>query len=70
MNTFYSHRKLAENVYIEIAGIEYDDFAVGQVFEHRPGRTFSLEDHRLHALRAADLSARNRSLVKPSCSAW
>lgn len=59
MSTFYSHRKLAENVYIEIAGVEYDDFAVGQVFEHRPGRTFTAEDNRLHALRAADLSARN-----------
>ena len=32
MSTFYSHRKLADNVYIEIAGIEYDDFEVGQIF--------------------------------------
>lgn len=58
MNGFYSHRKLAENVYIEIAGVEYEDFAVGQVFEHRPGRTFTAEDIRLHALRGADLSPR------------
>lgn len=58
MNGFYSHRKLAEKVYIEIAGVEYEDFAVGQVFEHRPGRTFTAEDNRLHALRGADLSPR------------
>ncbi|MCS6924274.1 MAG: MaoC family dehydratase [Candidatus Binatia bacterium] len=58
MSGFYSHRKLAENVYIEIAGVEHEDFAVGQVFEHRPGRTFTAEDSRLHALRGADLSPR------------
>jgi itaconyl-CoA hydratase len=59
MSTFYSHRKLADNVYIEIAGIEYDDFEVGQIFEHRPGRTLTAEENRLHAMRSADLTMRN-----------
>jgi len=58
MGSFYSHRKLAENTYIEIAGVDYEDFAVGQIFEHRPGRTLSAEENRLHALRSADLSMR------------
>jgi itaconyl-CoA hydratase len=58
MGIFYSHRKLAENTYIEIAGVDYEDFAVGQIFEHRPGRTLTAEENRLHALRSADLSMR------------
>jgi itaconyl-CoA hydratase len=59
MSTFYSHRKLADQIYIEVAGIEYEDFAVGQVFEHRPGRTVTAEDNRLHARRSLDLSMRH-----------
>jgi itaconyl-CoA hydratase len=56
MGNFYSHRKVAENVYIEIAGVEYDDFTEGDVFEHRPGRTITAEENRDHALQSADLS--------------
>lgn len=63
MGTFYSHRKLADNVYMEIAGVEYEDFEVGQVFEHRPGRTFTAEENRIHAMRSADLSMRNVDAV-------
>ncbi len=63
MVTFYSHRKLADNSYIEIAGIDYEDFAVGQIFEHRPGRTFTAEENRRHAMRSADLSMRNVDAV-------
>jgi itaconyl-CoA hydratase len=59
MPNFYSHRKLADNVFIEIAGVEYEDFEEGQVFEHRPGRTISAEENRLHTLRSADLSMRH-----------
>ena len=28
MTTFYSHRKVADNTYIEVAGIEFEDFVV------------------------------------------
>lgn len=63
MSMFYSHRKLADNLYIEIAGVEYDDFEEGQVFEHRPGRTMTAEENRLHALRSADLSMQNVDTV-------
>ncbi|MGE0820977.1 MAG: MaoC family dehydratase [Candidatus Binatia bacterium] len=59
MPNFHSHRKLSANVYIEIAGVEYEDFAEGQIFEHRPGRTITAEENRLHALRSADLSFRD-----------
>ncbi len=63
MSQFHSHRKLEENVFMEIAGIEFEDFAVGQVFEHRPGRTFTAEDNRQHTFRSADLSARTADAV-------
>jgi itaconyl-CoA hydratase len=63
MATFVSHRKLAEQTYIEIAGVEYEDFAEGDVFEHRPGRTLTAEENRLHAMRSADLSMRTADVV-------
>lgn len=63
MTTFYSHRKVADNVYIEVAGIEFEDFAQGQVFEHRPGRTFTAEESRLHSIRSLDLSMRSVDAV-------
>jgi itaconyl-CoA hydratase len=63
MSTFHSHRKLANNVFIEIAGVEYEDFEEGHVFEHRPGRTITAEENRLHTLRSADLSMRNADAV-------
>ena len=58
MTTFYSHRKLADSTYIEVAGVEYDDFEEGDIFEHRPGRTLTAEENRIHALHSADLSIR------------
>jgi len=63
MPNFHSHRKLADNVFMEIAGVEYDDFEEGQVFEHRPGRTITVEENRLHVLRSADLSMRNSDSI-------
>lgn len=62
MSNLYSHRKLAENVFIEIAGVNFEDFEVGQIFEHRPGRTFTAEENRQHIMRSADLSMRNADL--------
>ena len=59
MSTFYSHRKLADTMFMEIAGVEYEDFEESQVFEHRPGRTITAEENRLHILRSADLSMRH-----------
>jgi len=58
MGNFYSHRKVADNTYIEVAGVEYDDFSEGDIFEHRPGRTITAEENRSHSLRSADLSPR------------
>jgi itaconyl-CoA hydratase len=58
MPRFASHRVLAPDVFMEVEGVDFEDFEVGQVFEHRPGRTFSALENTLHALRSLDLSPR------------
>jgi len=56
MPPFASHRRLGPNVYMEVEGLDFEDFEVGQVFEHRPGRTLTAHENTLHALRSLDLS--------------
>jgi len=56
---FPSHRVVAPNVYVETTGIDFEDFDIGQVFEHRPGRTLDAGENMLHALRSLDLSPRH-----------
>ena len=58
MPGFASHRALAANVFVEVHGLDFEDFEVGQVFEHRPGRTVTALENMQHALRSLDLSAR------------
>jgi itaconyl-CoA hydratase len=56
---FPSHRVVAPNVYVEIGGIDFEDFESGQIFEHRPGRTFGADENARHAARSLDLSPRH-----------
>lgn len=42
---FTSHVKVGENRYRERYGLDFEDFAVGQVFKHRPGLTLSQQDN-------------------------
>ena len=58
MPPFGSHRVLAPNVFIEVEGLDFEDFEVGQVLEHRPGRTFTALENLLHTARSLDLSPR------------
>jgi itaconyl-CoA hydratase len=53
---FASHRLLAPDVFLEVEGIDFEDFEVGQVFEHRPGRTLTEIENTLHGLRSLDVS--------------
>ncbi|MBM3521667.1 MAG: MaoC family dehydratase [Alphaproteobacteria bacterium] len=55
---FPAYRQI-DATFVELTGVAFEDFAVGQVFEHRPGRTVSIEDCRKHSMHALDLSARN-----------
>lgn len=40
-----AHKKVGENRYRETYGLYYDDFEVGDIFEHRPGRTITEADN-------------------------
>ena len=53
---FSSHRLIYNNIYREQVGIYFEDLIPGEVYEHRPGKTFSIEENRLHALRSIELS--------------
>lgn len=41
----YGLKKVGQNRYRETAGGYYEDFNIGDVFEHRPGRTISEADN-------------------------
>ncbi len=60
---FANYREVEPNVFMELTGIAFEDFAVGQVFEHRPGRTITEEECRKHMMHALDLSPRNLDRV-------
>jgi len=44
------YKQVGEQRYREVIGFYYEDFAVGDVFEHRPGRTVTEADNVLMAL--------------------
>ena len=48
--------KVESNTYLEHYGIDFEDFEIGQVFEHRPGRTFTEADCLQHGIRSLDLT--------------
>lgn len=50
MNPSAGYKKIAENRYREVIGFSYEDFTVGDVFEHRPGRTVTEADNVLFNL--------------------
>ena len=52
---FSSHRLLDDGSFMEQIGIYFDDLEPGEIYEHRPGKTFSEEENRLHALRSIEL---------------
>lgn len=54
--SFHFLREEAPNVYVECYGIDFEDFEVGQVFEHRPGRTVTAEECVKHAIHSLDLT--------------
>ena len=54
--SFHFLRRVDADTFVECYGIDYEDFAAGQIFEHRPGFTFEAADCRRHALHAMDQS--------------
>ena len=55
-DSFNFLRQQSPNVYTECYGVDFEDFDIGQIFEHRPGRTFYESECQRHALHSLDLS--------------
>ena len=56
MNKHASHVEVSPGVFRERMGLFYEDIAVGDTYEHRPGKTFVAGENTSHALRALDQS--------------
>src|SRR3990167_167875 len=50
MSQFNAYIKLSENRYRENVGLSFEEFEVGQKFNHRPGVTISQQDNKDEAL--------------------
>lgn len=51
---FSLHRQLPDKTYIEEVGIYYEDLEIGETYEHRPAKTFTAEENKVHALRSLE----------------
>jgi len=51
---FYSHRRIGTNEYMEGTGIYFEDLNPGEIYEHRPGKTATIEEHLRHCLRSLE----------------
>ncbi len=51
---FSLYRQLSDGRYIEQIGIPYEELEIGETYEHRPEKTFTAEETRIHSLRSLD----------------
>ncbi len=51
---FLAYRQLEDGFYIEQVGFYYEDLLVGELYEHRPAKTFTADENRAHVLRALE----------------
>lgn len=54
MNRHASHCEVAPGVFRECMGLCFEDVEPGETYEHRPGKTFTIEESLTHTLRAVD----------------
>lgn len=54
MNKHASHFEVAPGVFRERMGLCFEDIEAGETYEHRPGKTFTIEESLTHTLRALD----------------
>lgn len=53
---FQSHILTEDGFYLEEVGLYYEDLMPGEIYDHRPGKTFTSEEHRLHMLRSLEIN--------------
>jgi itaconyl-CoA hydratase len=56
-NRHASHVEVEPGIFLESAGLYLEDVEPGEIYEHRPGRTFTAEENMVGSLRAMDQSA-------------
>ena len=54
MNKHASHIEVSPGIFRERMGLFFEDIAVGETYEHRPGKTFTAEESMTHTLRSLD----------------
>ncbi len=54
MNRHASHFEVAPGVFRERMGLCFEDIEIGETYEHRPGKTFTIEESMTQTLRALD----------------
>jgi len=54
MDKHASHVEIEPGVFLESLGLFFEDIEVGETYEHRPGKTFTIEESMRHTLRALD----------------
>jgi itaconyl-CoA hydratase len=54
MNPHASHEEIAPGVFRERMGLFLEDVEAGATYEHRPGKTFTIEESMKHTLRALE----------------
>lgn len=54
MNKHASHAEVAPGVFRERMGLCFEDIEAGEIYEHRPGKTFTIEESMTHTLRALE----------------
>lgn len=51
---FCSHRRIGAHEYMEQTGIYFEDLNPGEIYEHRPGKTVTIEENLRHCLRSLE----------------
>jgi itaconyl-CoA hydratase len=54
MNRHASHVEVEPGIFLERMGLFFEDIEVGETYEHRPGKTFTVGESLTHTLRALD----------------
>lgn len=63
---FSAYRELPDGTLMEQVGIYFEDLIPGEVYEHRPGKTFTTQESVTHALRSLELGPQYSDADYPS----
>jgi itaconyl-CoA hydratase len=68
--TISAYRQLSPNRYRETSGLYYEDFEIGDIFEHRPGRTITDVDNIWMTLLTLNVQPVHFDLAYASKTEW